>query len=90
MGTINITKKSNDVFTVEVTKNNTRTVHEVILDNDYWDLLCKKHISKVELIKKSFEFLLQRESNTSILSRFDLQIISHYFPEYEREIKKNI
>ena len=40
-----------------------------------------------ELIKKSFEFLLERESKESILSSFDLPVISRYFPEYERVIK---
>jgi hypothetical protein len=41
-----------------------------------------------ELIRKSFEFLLERENKESILGRFDLSVISRYFPEYEREIKK--
>jgi len=38
------------------------------------------------LIEKSFEFLLERESNTSILRSFDLPVIQRYFPEYERAI----
>jgi hypothetical protein len=39
------------------------------------------------LVETSFKFLLERESNTSILSRFDLPIIERYFPEYEETIK---
>jgi hypothetical protein len=39
------------------------------------------------LVEKSFNFLLERESNTSILRRFDLQIIERYFPEYKKTIK---
>lgn len=39
-----------------------------------------------ELLKESFEFLLEREPSTSILHSFDLPVISRYFPEYEREI----
>jgi hypothetical protein len=39
-----------------------------------------------DLVKRSFEFLLARESNTSILREFDLSTIEHYFPEYAREI----
>jgi hypothetical protein len=35
-----------------------------------------------------FEFLLQRESNTSILSSFELPVIGRYFPEYEDEIRR--
>ncbi|MCB9385142.1 MAG: hypothetical protein H6509_11030 [Bryobacterales bacterium] len=38
------------------------------------------------LVERSFEFLLEREPNTSILSQFDLSVIQRYFPEYERSI----
>jgi hypothetical protein len=38
------------------------------------------------LVSRSFDFLLEREVNTSILRRFDLPVIAHYFPEYERTI----
>jgi hypothetical protein len=41
-----------------------------------------------ELLKASFEFLLEREPNTSILSSFDLPVIGRYFPEYESEISR--
>jgi hypothetical protein len=34
------------------------------------------------LLRASFEFLLERESNTSIMSSFDLPVIERYFPEY--------
>jgi len=39
-----------------------------------------------DLVKRSFEFLLAREANTSILREFDLSTIERYFPEYAREI----
>jgi hypothetical protein len=37
-------------------------------------------------VRRSFEFMLARESNTSILREFDLSTIERYFPEYAREI----
>jgi hypothetical protein len=43
--------------------------------------------SPEELLEASFQFLLEREPNTSILDSFDLPVISRYFPEYEREIR---
>ncbi len=43
-------------------------------------------VSAEVLIERSFEFLLERESNTSILSTFDLPVIQRYFSEYERTI----
>ena len=64
------------------------TIHKVFISNQtYLDLTSKK-ISKKELVKFSFEFLLEREPNTSILSSFELNIISKYFPEYLLSVKK--
>jgi hypothetical protein len=40
----------------------------------------------VDLVRRSFAFLLAREPKESILARFDLPLIGHYFPAYEREI----
>ena len=48
------------------------TIHKVFISNQtYLDLTSKK-ISKKELVKFSFEFLLEREPNTAILSSFVL------------------
>jgi len=41
----------------------------------------------VDLVRRSFEFLLAREPKESILSSFELPVIARYFPEYEREIR---
>ncbi len=40
-----------------------------------------------DLVRRSFEFLLEREPATSILRRFALTDITRYFPEYELEIR---
>ena len=42
-----------------------------------------------DLVRRSFEFLLAREANTSILPEFDLSTIERYFPEYAREIRRS-
>ena len=47
-------------------------------------------LSAQELLEESFRFLLERESNTSILSSFDLPVIDRYFPEYEQEIRTRL
>lgn len=60
----------------------------VTLNDRYYEQLTQKKIEKEELIKKSFEFLLVREPKESILSSFNLRVISTYFPEFEEEIKK--
>ena len=79
--------KQNDTETFEVTvRETTTTTHLVTLTQDYYQKLTESRISPETLIEKSFEFLLERESNTMILSRFDLPIIGDYFPEYEKSI----
>ena len=42
-----------------------------------------------ELIRRSFEFLLDHEANTSILPEFDLGTIERYFPDYPSAMKKS-
>ncbi len=86
-----ITVDKRDERTYEVTVEDGRTTrHEVTLDPDYHHKLTGGRISPEALVEKSFEFLLEREPNTSILSRFELPVIGRYFPEYEDDIRKRI
>jgi len=57
------------------------------LGEEYYQILTGGEISREELIKRSFEFLLEREPKESILPKFNLKIIKNYFPEYEEKIK---
>ena len=83
-----ITVKSIDSTTFEViVEGATTTTHKVTVTPSYYEKLTKKRVSIEVLVEKSFRFLLERESNTSILRSFDLPIIGRYFPEYERVIK---
>ena len=41
-----------------------------------------------DLLRRSFEFMLDRESNTQVLREFDLATIERYFPEYTLAIKR--
>jgi hypothetical protein len=71
-----------------IVEDQTTTTHRVTLTHLYYQKLTNNRIPPEMLVEKSFEFLLDRESNTSILPRFDLPIIERYFPEYEETIKK--
>jgi hypothetical protein len=42
------------------------------------------------LVRASLVYLLDREPRESILPRFDLRVISRYFPGYETEIGQSI
>ena len=68
--------------------SSTTTNHNVTVQPDYVQKLTAGTKSTVDLIHQSFEFLLAREANTSILRSFDLSVIARYFPEYEREMSQ--
>ena len=70
-------------FEVTVQARST-TTHRVTASAEVVQQLTGGRASAEDLIEKSFEFMLEREPNTSILRQFDLPVIGHYFPEYER------
>ena len=74
-------------FEVRV-KGISMTSHTVTVAPSYYKKLTDGRVTPEKLVEASFRFLLERESNTSILRRFDLPLISSYFPEYEETIKK--
>ena len=84
---IEISKIDEEIFEVTLTKK-LITTHTVKLSSKVYKKLSGSKISEMELIKKSFEFLLERETNESILREFNLEIIETYFPEYPIFIKK--
>jgi hypothetical protein len=81
-------------YEIEITESDgsgSQTTHQVTMDKNYYmDLTENGRIIPEEFVKKSFEFLLERESKDSILRRFDIAQISDFFPEYEKEIKKSL
>lgn len=89
MEKIEIKKLSNTVFKVTI-ESETTTTHTVTIPQEYYQRLTHGKADPETLLKKSFEFLLERESNTSILMSFELGVITRYFPEYERIIKSRV
>ena len=63
------------------------TRHDVTVTTGDLASLAPDASEPTDLVRRSFEFLLERESKTSILPRFDLPLIGRYFPEYERTIR---
>ncbi len=72
-----------ETFEVEVA-GATPTRHVVTAPEAYISRLTGGGAEVAELIQASFEFLLEREPNTSILQSFELSVTQSYFPEYER------
>ena len=86
---ITIESINQNSFKVTVNKEST-TEHLVLLNDNFYQSITNGKITKKDLIIKSIEFLLLRESNQSILKEFNLEVINQYFPEYNNEIKKII
>ncbi|AKR43898.1 hypothetical protein [Methylophilus sp. TWE2] len=87
MATIEVTETSPNSFSVTVHGSHV-TTHQVSVKPDYASELIGATQNIAELVSASFKFLLDRESNTSILRSFDLSVIERYFPEYPKAINR--
>lgn len=77
-------------FDVTVSEGSTQTSHRVTMSRSIYERLTSEMCTPEELVRKSFEFLLEREPKESILREFEITVISRYFPYYETEIGKRI
>ena len=84
---IAIKKLIDDVFEVTVVEIST-TAHTVTISDQSLNDLTDKKVTKTQLLEFSFNFLLDREPNTSILSSFEINVISRYFPDYRDEVRR--
>jgi hypothetical protein len=81
-------RKEGVAYMADVTvKDRAVTAHRVRVSLPERDRYGGPHADVEDLVRRSFEFLLARESNTSILREFSLSTIERYFPEYGKEIR---
>ena len=73
-------------YRVRVRGDGSETAHQVSVKPEDYLRLTGGKVDASELVRRSFEFLLAHEPKESILARFDLSVISRYFPEFEREL----
>jgi uncharacterized protein (DUF39 family) len=88
--TIEVAKTDDGEFRVRVAEGSSETTHRVTLQAADYQRLTNGKIDEATLVRRSFEFLLENEPKESILARFDLSVISRYFPNFEREIKQRL
>ena len=82
-----IKRLSDDVFEVTVAETSTTTHTVTVTDQSLKDLTVN-NVTKTQLLKFSFNFLLGKEPNTSILLSFDINVISRYFSDYKDEVRR--
>jgi len=75
---------------VEVRDDDGSTRHLVRVPRAAYDRLTGGRVAPQELVRASFEFLLEREPKESVLREFELTVIGRYFPEYEDEIRRRL
>ena len=84
---ISIEKRNDNDFEVTVADSVTTTHTVTVTDQSLTDLT-DNNTTKTQLLEFSFNFLLDREPNTSILSSFDINVISKYFSDYKDEVRR--
>jgi hypothetical protein len=75
-------------FEVVVRDGEGETRHHVTMSREVCDRLTAGRHAPEACIEGAFRFLLDREPKESILGRFDVTVISRYFPEFERELPR--
>jgi hypothetical protein len=84
---IAVARGSDGAFDVTVREGRGETRHRVTMDAATGARLGGGHPPE-RVIEAAFKFLLDREPKESILARFDVTVISRYFPDFERELPK--
>jgi hypothetical protein len=75
-------------FEVVVREAKGETHHHVTMAGETCERLTAGKHTPERCLEAAFRFLLDREPKESILSRFDVTVISRYFPEFERELPR--
>ena len=75
-------------FCVTVSEDQSETKHDVTLPQSAYQRLTQGKVTPERCVQAAFQFLLDREPKESILTRFDLTVISKYFPTFERDFGK--
>ena len=73
-------------FEVIVREGKGETRHAVTMSRETCERLTAGKHTPERCLEAAFRFLLDREPKESILGRFDVTVISRYFPEFEREL----
>jgi hypothetical protein len=77
-------------FRVRLTEGKSETGHVVTVTPEDYRRLTGGKVDPSELVRRSFEFLLENEPKESILQKFDLSVIGRYFPEYVTAITRRL
>jgi hypothetical protein len=87
MAQITVTRQSDGTFHVQTPAG---TSHDVSVPAGFAASLGCGHVAPEELVRASFEFLLEHEPASSILRSFSLDVINQYFTSYPADIRTRL
>jgi hypothetical protein len=87
MAQLTVTRGTGGTYNVQTPAG---TSHQVSVPAGFAASLGCGHVGPEQLVRASFEFLLEREPAGSILPTFSLDVISRYFPGYPAEIRARL
>jgi hypothetical protein len=77
-------------FDVVIRESGNETRHRVTMSEADHGRLTNGSCPPERYLEAAFRFLLDREPKEAILSRFDVNVISRYFPEFETKLPRYI
>jgi hypothetical protein len=75
-------------FVVTIREGKGESRHHVTMAQDMYERLTAGKHAPERCVEAAFRFLLDREPKESILGRFDVTVISRYFPDFEQELPR--
>jgi hypothetical protein len=87
MAELTVTRQAGGGFLVRTPAG---TSHDVTVPAGFAATIGCGEVATEELVRSSFEFLLEREPASSIMRTFSLDVISRFFPSYPAEIRARL
>ncbi len=87
---ISISPLGSGGFSVQLEQGGVSTSHRVTVPQSMLDDPELGSADPEVIVRRSMEFLLEREPPTSILSEFSLDVIPRYFGDYHAELRRRL
>src|SRR5260370_33216624 len=75
-------------FEVVIREGQSESRHHVTMSRVACERLAGSEHAPETCVEAAFRFLLDQEPKEAILGRFDVSVISRYFPEFEQELPR--
>jgi hypothetical protein len=82
--------KSGWSYEVKLDDKSSKYHYSVTLSRSDYDLWSQGRVPPEKVVKTAFEFLLEHEQASAILTEFDCAVIRRYFPEVDNELPKKL